>query len=133
MELLEALQGLFEPSRRVGLSELRDRLLELLDGRGNLLEAMPLQLPNPRAYRLRFESSRSVIVKRLEPAIAQRNELLANRWLPAVGLGHISPALLGVAADPKGRCVWHIYEDLGEGALDPQRAPWPRLKLAVEL
>src|SRR5262249_61268853 len=31
---------------------------------------------------------------------------------------------LGTAADPAGRCVWQVYEDLGDRALD-ERAPDP--------
>jgi Phosphotransferase enzyme family len=76
-------------------------------------------------YRLRFESDgtpHSVVVKRLEQAIARRVEVVARRWLPAVRLAHAGPPLLTAADDPDGQHVWHVYEDLGGCVLD-ERAP----------
>ena len=55
-----------------------------------------------------------------EPAIAQRNELVARRWLPAIDLSKSGPALIGVAAARTGECVWHAYEDLGDRALESE-------------
>jgi hypothetical protein len=60
----------------------------------------------------------SFVGKRLDPDIARRNELVARRWLPAVGLDEVGPPLLAVAAEPDGSYVWHLYEDLGEAGLD---------------
>jgi hypothetical protein len=57
------------------------------------------------------------VLKRLEPAVAQRDRLLAERWLPAIGLGDCSPRVLGIAALSAGDLVWHIYEDLGQDTL----------------
>ncbi len=133
-ELGQILEGIAQP----GLAELRQLLQELpgVNRPARLLEATALQLPNPRAYRLRFvagDQPFSLIVKRLEPAIAQRNYLLLTRWLPAVGLAQNGPTLLGVAAERKGQCVWHVYEDLGDWTLQGQSASLPRVKLAVEL
>ena len=59
----------------------------------------------------------SVVFKRLEPAVAQRTRLVAERWLPALGLGDCCPRLLGVAADSQARWVWHASEDLGPQTL----------------
>jgi len=73
-----------------------------------------------KVYRLRFDARApwsSVVVKRMEPAVSQRTRLLATRWLPALGLEHACPRLLGTAADWRGEVVWHIHEDLGDDTL----------------
>jgi hypothetical protein len=74
---------------------------------------------------------RSFVGKRLDPDIARRNELVARRWLPAVGLGEVGPPLLSVAAEPDGSFVWHLYEDLGEAGLDATDAGSRRVESAV--
>ncbi|HEX6535688.1 MAG TPA: phosphotransferase [Gemmatimonadaceae bacterium] len=75
----------------------------------------------------------SVVVKRSDPAMARRNRLVAERWLPAVGLEGCGPPLLGVAAERSGERVWQVYEDLGDWILD-ERAPEPeRVEPAVEV
>jgi len=65
-----------------------------------------------RVYRVRFAqngSVRSWVVKRLEPGLGKRNELVATRWLPAVGLGDCDAKLAGVAGAPSaiacGTCM----------------------------
>jgi aminoglycoside/choline kinase family phosphotransferase len=85
-------------------------------------------------YRLQFEAKggvRSLVVKRLDPSVAQRNQLVATRWLPALGLRESAPALLGVAAERSGRCVWHLYEDLGERTLAAGDADPRQVEAAV--
>src|SRR5207244_453196 len=72
----------------------------------------------------------SFVLKRFDPWLARRNELVLRRWLPALGLDDHAPRLLATAAERHGRCVWHIYEDLGEGALDTAH-PDPALVAAV--
>ena len=82
-----------------------------------------------RVYRLRCAMDgaiHSFIAKRFEPDVARRNELVARRWLPAVGLGDSGPPLLAVAAQHDASRVWHLYEDLGDCGLaavgaDPRR------------
>src|SRR5262249_22490255 len=71
--------------------------------------------------------------KRLDPGAARRNELAARKWLPALGLPQAGPPLRGVAPDPGGRDVWHVYEDLGAQTLD-ESAPDPgRVAAVVDL
>lgn len=85
-------------------------------------------------YRLGCETprgERSFVAKRLDPEIGRRNELVARRWLPAVGLAHLGPPLLAVAAEPDGSSVWHLFEDLGEGGLDAHAPDLEDLRLAV--
>src|SRR4051794_10684580 len=57
-------------------------------GGGGALPVAAERLP-PRVYRLHFrEGGRvaSLVVKRLDPFAARRNQLVAECWLPAVGL-----------------------------------------------
>ena len=92
------------------------------------------QRVNSRVSRLRCTMNgtvRSFVAKRLDPDIARRNELVVRRWLPAVGLGGSAPALLGVAAEPDGSSVWHLYQDLGDGGLDAERPDDGRITDAV--
>ncbi len=90
-----------------------------------------------RVYRLRLgESSplrRSFVLKRFDPWLARRNELVARRWLPALGLGDRCPQLYVVAADRSGAWVWHVYEDLGDGAIDPAHPDRGSVAAVVEL
>jgi hypothetical protein len=131
--------GLLEDSGQPGIAELRSLLCELFpegEGSHRFLGEQKLLSSHSRAYRLRFEGARdtrSLIVKKLEPAIAQRNQLVARRWLPAIGLGKGGPALLGVAAARNGECVWHAYEDLGDWALDGSAPDRESITAAVEL
>jgi hypothetical protein len=89
---------------------------------------------NSRVYRLRCTLSgtiRSFVGKRLDPDIAHRNELVARRWLPAVGLGDSAPSLLAVVAESDASSVWHLYEDLGDHRLDAARPDFGRVEIAV--
>ena len=73
-----------------------------------------------QVYRLHFEledHALTLILKCLEGRIAQRNELVHRRWLPAVGLATAGPALLTTIGTPDGQSVWHIYSDLGLNSL----------------
>src|SRR3989441_8661352 len=136
--MLEGLDQLLKDSGQPGLAELRQLLADLLggpDATGRLVEQSSLKTP-VRVYRVRFAqngSVRSWVVKRLEPGLGKRNELVATRWLPAVGLGGCGAKLAGVAGAHNGECVWHVYEDLGDGALDATKFDRERVKLAVEL
>ncbi len=105
---------------KLASSELREALRELLGAGPGVHLIAQQKLSGKRTYRAQAQvdgAVRSLIVKRLRPHIAQRNEMLTKRWLPAVGLGEAVPALLGVAAERHGKYVWHIYEDLGESSL----------------
>lgn len=87
-------------------------------------------------YRLTIDSrdgARTVVVKRLKCARALRNELVFARWLPAVGLGGGCAALLGRAARPDGRSLWHVYEDVGDGVLTPEAPDRDRVGAVARL
>jgi hypothetical protein len=113
---LETLLGQSQP----GLAELRELLGSLFEP-GPIGELIGHQRINDRVHRLCFEAPgrrRNVVVKRMDPDIARRNQLLVTRWLPFVGLERLGPVLLGVAAKRTGDSVWHAYEDLGDQTLD---------------
>jgi hypothetical protein len=160
--LIEGLDDLLEGSGLPGLAELRRVLGDLLGGPGAAGRLADRRRLAPEVYRLRFEVGgrvESFVVKRLEPGVAWRNQLLAGRWLPALGLGESGPPLRGEAPHPNppppplplpprvgeglgvgggqggegGRCVWHVYDDLGDRSLD-EWAPDPEcVGAAVEL
>ena len=86
-----------------------------------------------RVYRLSAGSDgrvRSFVLKRFDPWLGRRNEFVMRRCLPAIGLNDHCPQLLAVVADRRGRWVWHVYEDLGDGAVEPDR-PDPARVMAV--
>ena len=123
-----------------GVAQLRRVLTSLLTERHVTLDSVHaerLESQHRRVYRLHFASNGystgSFIVKRLEPTVARRNQLLLQRWLPAAGLSEIAPELLGVAADPSGSCVWQVYEDAGDEALCSEEPDLAQLQVAIEL
>jgi len=126
---------LLESRSEPGWAELCDALRELLDGTDPADRVIGLRQLKSRVYRLELEPDapwRSVVIKRMEPAIAQRSQLAAERWLPALGLGDACAHLLGVAAERNGTSVWHIYEDLGDGTLAARPDP-DRVQATVDL
>ena len=137
--MIEGLDRVLDNSDQPGVAELRSLLEDLLGGReaaGRLIEQETLQPPGLRMFRLRFDLGEqivAVVIKRLRPAIGRRTELVARRWLPAVDLSDSGPPLMGSVADRSGRCVWHVYDDLGFHELN--RCPDDRegISAAVEL
>jgi len=130
--------NLLEPATRVAApdaavtpsepawTELWRGLRALLHGTDPADRVTGVQPLKAKVYRLHFDARApwsSVVVKRMEPAVAQRTRLLATRWLPALGLEHACPRLLGAAADGRGEIVWHIHEDLGDDTLAARPAP----------
>jgi hypothetical protein len=137
--MIEGLDRVLDGSGQAGVTELRGLLQELLGGpdmMGRLLEEQMLQPRAMRVFRLRFAvngQTRSLVVKRLKPEIARRTELVAKRWLPAVGLDDGGPPLLGNVAERSGVCVWHVYDDLGQHELDPREPDRESVRTAIEL
>ena len=137
--MIEGLENLLEDSGQPGLVELRQLLQEILGktaGAGQLLDQQKLPARRPRVYRLRFVFEgwvRSVVAKRLELDIAQRDQLAIRRWLPAAGLGDHGPTLLGVAAGRTAEWVWHVYDDLGDRSLDPDHLDPQHVRAGVDL
>ena len=76
---------------------------------------------------------RSLVVKRLDPAVAQRNRLVAERWLPGIGLDAAAPRLLCSVAARDAKWIWHIYEDVNGVALSERHADSECVSAAVDL
>jgi hypothetical protein len=134
--LIDGLDDVLDSGDRCGLPELRAALREVLGGPGTTARLIDPQRLKSGVYRLHYETSRrlhSLVLKRSRPNPAQRNELVARHWLPALGLGGHGPVLLGVAAERSGRCVWHIYEDLGDRTLAASDADPRQVEAAVAL
>src|SRR5205814_1318586 len=63
----------------------------------------------------------------------RRNEFVMRRWLPAIGLGDRCPQLHAAVADRRGQWVWHVYQDLGNDALEPACPDRARVTAVVDL
>ncbi len=93
-------------------------------GGGAVDDPVELVQLKKHVYRVRVGcngGTSSFVLKRYDPWLARRNELVVRRWLPALGLADNCAHLLATAADPHGRAVWHVYQDLGDTAVDPER------------
>ena len=138
-DMIDGLDTLLGESGQPGLVELRQMLQEILGQpavAGQVLDERKLHSRRGHTYRLRFVFDgwlRSVVAKRMELDIAQRNQLLIERWLPAIGLGDNGPTLLGAAAERSGQSMWHVYDDLGDWALEPIELDAKQVQAAVQL
>src|SRR5260221_3565871 len=111
--MIDDLDDVLESSGQPGLPELRAVLRELIGGLDPTARVIDQRRLKPRVYRLRVVANgcvRSLVLKRLEPGVAQRNQLVAKRWLPALGLSEAGPPLLRVAAERDGEGGWQVYE-----------------------
>src|SRR5438067_13894413 len=106
--MIEGLDQLLDGYGQPGVPELRGLVQELLgaaSATGRFVGHSELKPETRRVFRLRFAADCqpcTLIARRLIPATAGRIELAGKRWLPAVGLGELGPALVGSAADPRG-------------------------------
>src|SRR5919106_1698203 len=89
LDLTGGLQRALEESGEGGAAEVCDLLRELLNGNGLADPCAGLSRLKARVFRVQTADGsrwRSVVLKRLEPAVAQRDRLIAERWLPALDL-----------------------------------------------
>ena len=115
------------------VTELARRLLGGPGGAARLVAHEPL---DEFVYRLSFEVLTglvSVVAKCLSPRLARANQLVAERWLPAVSLEWACPGLRGAFHESAGSVVWHIYEDVGGTGLDYSLPDPDRVGPVVEL
>src|SRR6266581_7409564 len=101
MAVTEDMREILNSCRHPGLAELRRTLGELLGRNGFQARLMGEQKLGRSVYRLRFEKNGeafSFVVKCMEPEVGQRTQLVAERWLPAAGLGQAGPPLVAIAA-----------------------------------
>ena len=135
-DLRAAVRRAVSDTAEPGAAELCDALREALGDSGAGAGPVRLERVKSRVLRLRVGSDGracSLVLKRFDPWLARRNELVARRWLPAIGLGDRCPKLLATAADRRGAWVWHVYEDLGDGAVDAGHPDPAGVTAVVEL
>jgi thiamine kinase-like enzyme len=116
--LASPLATLLTASGEPALAELRAGLARRF---GSDAVAVSERRIKSRVYRLVLDSRdarHSLVAKRMDSHTAEGNRLLAERWLPAVGLADIGPPLLATWSDGEGRWLWQLYEDLGDHAID---------------
>ena len=134
--MIEGLDQALHATGEPGLPELRRALGTVLAGSASSLRFADEQRLKARVFRLRFNAgqhSQSVVVKRLDPIEAKRNELAAMEWLPAVRLAANGPGLLGASATTDGPWIWHVYQDLGDATLEGREGDAGRVAAAVRL
>ena len=134
IDLRQALARSFREWPEPGAAELCEVLQEMLGDDGRSARTVRLEPLKREVYRLRIDGvpGRTLVLKLLRPAIAETDRLVAERWLPALGLGDRCPRLLGAAARRDGCGVWHVYEDVGHESLAVRREP-SCLAAAVDL
>lgn len=132
--LRERVARALDERREPGGAEVGEALERLLDGAAALDDAIGLERLQKGVYRLRVNgvTGRTLVIKRHTPAIAHTDRLVAERWLPALGLGDRCPRLLAAAAQQEGRWVWHVYEDLRAETI-AERRERARLEAAVDV
>jgi aminoglycoside phosphotransferase (APT) family kinase protein len=109
------------------------RLNEGVMGGGHVAALWKLKT---NVYRVELESRgapRSFVLKSSNPALARRNRLVANRWLPKIGLSDDAARLVGSSGDAAGERIWLIYEDLGDATLQATAANPRHVEAAVDL
>lgn len=132
--MVEGLDVLLAEQNQIGTAELRNTISELIGheyGSGRLILQEKIKT---RVFRLHFDLGAKVLVlilKCMEGRVARRNELVAQRWLPAGGLAEVGPPLLKTVGTSDGTWVWHIYNDLGQHSLADEESGPQRVTAAV--
>lgn len=131
----DGLDDMLDGSGEPGLPELRATLRELVGGFDSAARAVAQRLKR-HVYRLRIEANDhlySLVLKRMQPAVAERNRLVAERWLPAIGLSEAGPRLLGDAVARDGGYAWQVYDDLGDSTLAANATNRRAVEAAVDV
>ncbi len=74
----------------------------------------------------------SVVVKRIRNWKSRLELLLTDRWLPDARLDGLGPPRLAALAEPDGRYVWHVYEDMGPWGMDRPDADGGAIEAAMQ-
>jgi len=116
VDVYERIGRPLEERQEPGPAEVCDLVRRMINGSAPSLD---LERLKTGVYRLRIggDRPRSVVLKCLKPAIAQTDRLVAERWLPALGLGGCCPPIIAGGAQHDGCWVWHAYEDVGDDTL----------------
>ncbi|MGE5124814.1 MAG: phosphotransferase, partial [Betaproteobacteria bacterium] len=132
------LRDVLEAARLHAPAELGAALQEICGGADGATRILDLRQLKSNVYRVRLDTGdganvRSLMLKSSNPALARHNQLVARRWLPAIGLTDAGARLEGAAADRQGQRMWLIYEDLGDARLDGAAADRARVGAVVDL
>jgi thiamine kinase-like enzyme len=130
------LREVLTAARLPAAAELAWALQHLNGDAGRPAEATALWKLKTNVYRVELTADaaiQSVVLKNCNPALARRNSLVANRWLPAIGLPEAGARLLGTAGDRRGERIWLIFEDLGEATLHATESDADRVEAVVRL
>jgi Phosphotransferase enzyme family len=130
-DLRERWERAFAQMQDPGAAEISELLWETVCPGLGSEPSIRLERLKREVYRLHFGPGESLILKRLKPATAQADRLVAERWLPALGLADRCPRLVGAAASRDAQWIWHVYEDLGHETLAVDRRP-ERLGAAID-
>lgn len=131
----DRLDDMLAGSGEPGLPDLRATLRELVGGFGSAARAVAQRLKR-HVYRVRIETNDhlySLVLKRMQPVVAERNRLVAERWLPALDLTEAGPRLLGEAVALDGGYVWQVYDDLGDSTLAANATNRRAVEAAVDM
>jgi Ser/Thr protein kinase RdoA (MazF antagonist) len=131
-DLREHLERSFGQLQEPGAAEVSALLSEMLRPGFESEPSIGLERLKEEVYRVRVGSGQSLVLKRLDPATAATDRLVAERWLPSFGLADRCPQIVGAAASKDGRWIWHLYEDLGHETLAVDRRP-ERLAAAIDV
>jgi hypothetical protein len=118
--MIEGLPLLFTDQAPPVALALQTRVEELISKHGRSARLIRQERIKSQVYRLHFEVDSeplALILKCMEARIARRTELVAGRWLPAVGLVQGGPPFLASVGTPDGPSIWHISSDLGSRSL----------------
>lgn len=133
--MTNGIQVLAGPAGEARLAELRRRLISLCGSPcapARDIECRKLARAVHRVILTTDGGTRTFIVKRLRSGIAKRDKMIAGTLLPAVGLHGRGPPLLDSCPADESH-TWHIYEDLGNTALDERIATPRQLETAIRL
>lgn len=124
-------ESLFGGRRDGGIEDLRCALRATV---GDAADVVGEERLKKGIYRLLFRSGAhaSVVVKRLDPVVANRSRALEERWLPATGLEEVGPGLLTTVFSQAGDVAWQVFRDFGAGGLDRAADDDARVQAAVE-
>ena len=109
-------------TKQPGLKELRCYLADMYATdcvKGRIVTVT--KLLRSRVFRVIVELDgvkHSLVIKRLSPDLAYLERRVIERWLPRLKMDRYGPPLIGSVAEKSGKCVWHVYEDLGSWTLD---------------
>lgn len=115
------------------LATLVDLLPALSGGSDDTVEVTGRERLRRGVHRLHLAGAirPTVVVKRVRTWKSRLEQQLTDRWLPGAQLDGLGPPRVAILAEPDGRYVWHIYDDLGPWGLDQPTAATGAIEAAL--